>query len=238
MTRRRNGEPTREAVSGELQPTADCIGIERFDEALSEREREHLSGCARCQAELALWHEFVNSSPRPEDQDAVTWVSTQLRRRRAQAATALNLRSRPMVRRGTLIAAAASILVAVALGYVVWDPEPALNGSHPAAPTFRRAQLDVVGPQGDIAMPPRELAWVALDGAVRYDVRVFEIDGTTLWEGSTSVVRVGFPPDIMNRFVPGKPVHWEVTARDGTGAELASSGTRRFRVSISPSRRQ
>jgi hypothetical protein len=230
----RHPDRAREELKRQLQPTPQCIPIERFGDRLTDVERDHLSVCARCEAELALWHGFADSTPVPDENGAVQWVASEVHRRRAESGTGRSTTLTPnwlaRFRTRTLIAVAASVLVALAVAYVAWDPEPRINEPPSAQSDYRTARLDVVGPLGDLETPPKELIWVAVNGAVRYDVRVFEIDGTTLWKASSSVARVGLPAAVVAQFVPGKPIVWEVTARDIAGASLAVSGTQRFRV--------
>jgi hypothetical protein len=230
----RRSDPARDELQRQLQPTPHCIPIERLGDALTAGERDHLAVCARCEAELALWHAFRDSTSTPDENGAVQWVASELHRHRAESRTgsAAAVRANWLTRfpTRTLVAVAASALVALAVAYVAWDPEPRIN--EPLSSQFDRrtgGRLDVVGPLGDVETPPKELIWVAVNGVVRYDVRVFEIDGTTLWSASSSVARVGLPAAVVAQFVPGKPILWEVTAR-GSGASLAVSGTQRFRV--------
>src|SRR5207302_4080776 len=74
--------------------------------------------------------------------------------------------------------------------------------------------------------------WVPADGAVSYDVEVFEVDRTPLWRSTSSVPRVELPASIVRQLVAGKTVLWEVRARNAVNAVIAESGTQRFRVAV------
>lgn len=221
------------ALAQALARTPDCVPIERLAATLDESEQTHLSSCARCQAERALCEELTGAADGAQDGAAVQWIAAELRRRRstnrAPARTATPwgwLWSRGFA------AAAAMLVVAVASGYFVWDREPALRDPRGVSPVYRSAEVKVVEPSGDVLSAPPTFVWVPIDGAIKYDVAVLEIDRTVLWRGSSMNARVTLPPAVTARFVPGKTVLWEITARDASGKAIAESGTQRFRVVI------
>ena len=127
------------------------------------------------------------------------------------------------------VAAAASLAI---VGYLAWDPEPRVGQPAPGEQVNRTATVDVVAPIGDVPKAPAELAWVAVDGAARYEVQVLEVDRTILWRTTSLSERVLLPASVVERIVPGKTLLWEVTAIGGSGTSIASSGTQRFRVPI------
>ena len=134
--------------------------------------------------------------------------------------------------------AAASLLLVAAVGYVISDPEPRVDEVAVSEQTYRTGRVEVLTPSGELAAAPTELKWMTVDGAVRYDVRVLEVDGTQLWSTSTPRTGVAVPATVVEQFVPGKTIVWDVIARNNIGNRLAVSGAQRFRVSIdSPSRR-
>jgi hypothetical protein len=229
----RHSDRVRRHVKRQLQATEDCIAIERFGETLAAAEREHVDGCTRCQAELALWREIDASTADAEEHAAVGWISGELRRRRARRQPGAGSWLTGL-RGPTLVAAAASILIVAGGAYVFWDREPDLGEPQLADHIYRTARLTVVAPVGDVETPPDDLKWVSVDGAASYDVRVLEVDGTSLWRGSSSSSHVSVPAAVVARFVPGKTIVWEVTARAPGGAPVAVSGTSRFRVGTNP----
>jgi hypothetical protein len=224
-------------LSSDLQPTPDCISPERLGSELTATERIHVDTCARCQSELALWHAFNEPSRDAAESEAVSWIVARLQRSRAASlyggAPQLAHRFQRTPVRG-LLGAAAAIMVAATLGYVVWDREPAV--SPPAGEqVYRTASIDIVSPSGDLARPPRELVWVASPAAARYDVRVLEVDGTIVWRVTSLSPRVVLPDDVIARSVPGKTWIWEVVALDESGRAIAESGPQAFRVAITSS---
>ena len=126
--------------------------------------------------------------------------------------------------------AAAALAIAVAVGYVVRDPEPGVRATH-TTEVYRTSRLNGIAPLGDREEPPRVIEWAAFDGAAVYDVEVFEVDRSTLWRGSSSATRIAIPLSLSAQFVPGKSVLWEVKARNASGVVVADSGAQQFRVS-------
>jgi hypothetical protein len=227
----------RAALKHQLQHTPECIDVHRFGETLTAEEHAHLETCTRCQAELALWQEFAEPTPLPDETEIVQSLVADLRRAPAipqSLASTARLPRRFGRVRLSVLAAAASLLLAAAAGYVAWNPEPRIEAPEPARDADRSAAVQVLGPTGDLAVAPKELAWAALEAAARYDVEIFEVDGTVLWRVSLSSPRVELPPEVVDRFVPGKTLVWKVTARNAAGAAIAHSGAQRVRVALVP----
>ena len=219
----------------DLQPTPQCIPPERTGEPLSEREREHVAECPRCEAELALWNSFETAPSTGATEEAdVAWVVERLRTRFAPAPRVI----RPAPGRFTMrtvrpvLAIAAAALLIVSVGYLALDPSPRIRSGPMQNGVYRSLTLRLIEPIGDLAEPPREFSWLAIPDAVDYDVQVLEIDRTVLWRTSSTSTRVVLPRELVAQLVPGKTVLWNVTARSATGAAIASSDTQRFRVSV------
>jgi hypothetical protein len=208
--------------------TTDCIPIERIGQQLTTGEQAHLRTCARCQTELSLWQQFDAAATEKDDGAAVTWIVSELHRRAARPAALVPKR------RGWWLAtralAAAATVVLIASGYLLWDREPSIRDPGGTTEQYRTVQLALIAPRGDVGSAPRELAWQPAAGAIRYDVGILEVDGTVVWRTSTAEPRVAVPPAVLSGFVHQKPFLWEVTARDASGAAIASSGKQRFRV--------
>lgn len=219
----------------ELQRTSACIPIERLGEELTASEREHLSACARCQAEVALFTEFQDGETSAAEADDVNAIVEQLNVAQAESsrhANVVSIASRRKLVQPRLLAVAAMIVVAVAIGYVMQNREPSIEGPI-TRDLYRSQRVEVIAPVGDVAVAPRELQWKPVGAAVHYDVVVSEVDGTILWRASTRESHIALPEDIVRRLVPGKRIVWEVTAmRDGSA--IQSSGTQSFRVLVQP----
>lgn len=221
----------------ELSATRDCVPLERFDETLSEQERDHIAHCARCEAEFALWEEFRDATPSAEEGAAVQWIATEVARRRAGNPAVA--RERPF-RRGwfsvwrlqTLAAAAAVVIVGLTLSQLIVDREPAVVAPAADRDTYRSERLEIGGPTGDLRAAPREIHWVPVKGAERYDVVILEVDRTILWRATTREPRIELPAAVIAQFVPGKTILWEVSAHASDGTIVAQSGTQRFRVAV------
>jgi hypothetical protein len=226
----------RSALKRQLQRTPECIELHRFGETLSPEDHDHLANCTRCQAELALWQEFAEPTEKADEAAAVQSLVADLQRSRESTLTSRS--SAPAPRRFggvrlSVLAAAASLLLAAAAGYVAWNPEPRIEVPDPAREDYRTPVV-VLGPIGDLAVAPKELAWAALEGAAHYDVKILEVDGRVLWRVSLSSPRVELPPEVVDQFVPGKTLLWDVTARNAAGVSIARSGAQRVRVAIGP----
>ena len=221
----------------ELQPTADCLPVERFGEDLTAAERDHVAHCVRCETEMALWQEFRDATPAPDEGAAVQWVAAEVARRRSSTNATPERRpswrhwfGAPWIRP---VAVAATLVVAVGVGYVLQDREPSIDVTPSSGDVYRSTRIEGAAPTGELPVPPSVFTWVPTAGAASYDVVVLEVDRTILWRTSTREARVEPPPSVTKRFVVGKTILWEVTARGPDGSMLAESGTQRFRVAAS-----
>ena len=235
----------REVLRKALSPTRACPSIERLA-SLPEAPlevRDHVLSCLRCQAELSLLGDFEAAAPRVEEKSAVRWISMRVERRLTapRARERAGADAEPWWRRwftlrslstAGLGVAAATILVAVSVG-VRDNLRPALTApSGPAVLAFRSDELTAIAPSGDLLAPPAELRWQPVPAAFSYAVRVTEVDGTERWSAVTADTRATLPRDVRRRALPGKPLLWQVIARDAAGQAIAKSGVQRFRVRI------
>jgi len=206
------------------------------------RLRNHVSGCARCQTELTLLKEFENATPRPDEEGAVSWISARLERRFAEASAGPSLsrthHGAALPRRswftalnvGGFALAAATLVAAVTIG-LREGRAPELAPPSPAASTvLRSAGITTLSPAGDLDAPPNELRWEPRTDAASYSVQVMEVDHAELWSAETRDASIALPPALRARIVPGKPLLWEVVAKDAAGRVVAWSGKQRFRI--------
>jgi hypothetical protein len=212
-----------------LQRTSECVAVERLGEVLTEAEQAHVRGCARCEAELTLWQSFDEARPAADEGAAVQWIVSELKRRREPDAARRAHRGwfvwRPLV-------GLAAVLLAIGGGFLFRNPEPQLAQPTASPHRYRTETIKVVGPTGDLSSAPPALSWVALTHAVEYDVQVLEIDQTRLWSTTVRDARVELPQAVLARVLPGKTLHWLVTARDQSGRQIGESGTQSFRVVV------
>lgn len=221
------------SVKPDLQPTVECLAIERLGEPLTEPEQSHLRTCPRCEAEFLLWQSFHDSRPVADEGAAVQWVVSEVRRRRTAApAPAAPWRGWLTAIGWRPLAGLAVLVLVVGTGVLIRDPEPRIVSPAPGEQTYRTNTVTVVAPTGDLPRPPTVLSWMAVEGASRYDVQVLEVDRVQLWSASASTTRLELPRAVLERVVPGKTLLWTVTAIDGSGRPIAESGLQSFRVSV------
>ena len=210
-----------------------CLDIERLSsDALTAHEREHLSGCVRCQTEQALWREFDGARPSEGEGAAVEWIVAELARRHRSSGPSAGSRRFAWLRSPVRIwaSALAAVVVATAVGYVAWDREPTVRVPQGVEQNYRAANLHLVSPVGDVAAAPEKLEWGAVVGAVGYDVELLEVDRTVRWRTSTPNAVVAVPADVAGILLPRKTLLWQVRARDSSNHVIAESGLQRFRV--------
>ena len=206
------------------------------------RLTDHISGCARCQSELTLLKEFENAAPGPDEEGAVSWISARLERRFSEASagpspsrtdrgaalprrswfTALNV--------GGFALAAATLSAAVTIGLREGRAPELAQPSAATASALRSAGITTLSPAGDLDAQPTELRWAPRTDAASYSVQVMEVDFAELWNAETRDVSIALPPALRARIVPGKPLLWEVVAKDAAGRAVAWSGKQRFRI--------
>jgi hypothetical protein len=215
-----------------LAPSADCIDVTRFGDALDAAALTHLESCARCQAELALYREVTRDDSSAEEDDAARWIAGELRGRLETPANVTPFRRRSL---RPLYAVAAAILMVVGAGYFLQLREPSIDGPIPG-PTYRSARITVITPAGDLATAPNELRWTAVSNAARYHVAIAEVDATPIWAADTTQPYVALPPQVIAQFAPGKTLLWRVEAYRGS-EKLAESSAQNVRVTVNPSRK-
>src|SRR5262245_16806729 len=221
-----------EAASG---ATPACIPLERLGGKLTAAERAHAGSCARCQTELTVFAEVNDPVPASDEGAAIQWVAAEVRRRRSRASAPAGSSTSAWHFGGPsrLLAAATAAVLAIAVGYVAWDREPAVEVADVTG-SYRAITLRAVAPVGAVRAAPRELEWSPVDEAVSYDVVVLEVDRTILWQGTSATTRASLPASVVAQFEPGKPILWEVTARDRARDAIAVSGTARFQIALGP----
>lgn len=231
------GESVERQWRDALQSGPDCVPLERMEAELTAVEQAHVAGCARCQAELALFSAVDAETPRPGEGAAVAWIAAETRRRLAAEGVVSDGRrvvAMPAPRRRfvpTWTFAAAAALAAV--GGVWLLQAPSLPLATPgAADVYRSARVEIAGPSGDVDVAPDAFTWSAVTGATQYEVRVREVDGTEVWRGTSAAPRVALPDAVRALALPAKTLVWQVTAKDAAGRTLADSGETRFRVRL------
>jgi hypothetical protein len=153
--------------------------------------------------------------------------------RREVVAVRRLLRARQRPRRWYLslgVAAAGLLLVFAPWNLIHRGREPVLRepaGSTPEAPTL-------IAPVGAVKAPV-SLIWSSVPHADRYRVRVFDRDGTLLWETQTADTTIAVPDSV--RLLPPRTYYWAIAARTGLERWM-DSGFTRFIVLDDSRRRQ
>jgi len=219
-----------------LAATDQCLSLEELsghterslaDEAES-RVSSHLSSCARCQTELAMLQEFEQLVARPDEAAQVSLISAELKRRLATR----KIFATRLISTAAMALAAMLLLIAGGL-YLRTGKEPVLLSDGSSGQTvFRSQAVTLLEPKGDLERSPTELRWQPVPGAVRYSVKLMEVDRAVLWESSSEETSAALPQPVREKIIPGKTLLWEVTAIEAGGKAVATSPVGRFRVPI------
>ena len=133
---------------------------------------------------------------------------------------------------GRLPVAAAVVALVVAGGlYLREGQPPELPGGVTTGDEVTRSLAVVVrAPLGDRPRPRGDWSGGAVDGAVRYRVRLMEVDRREVWSTSTSALEVDLPAPVRTALTPGRTLLWDVTAYDASEAAIAESGAQSFHL--------
>jgi hypothetical protein len=235
-----NGGPVERQWRQALQPGPHCLPIERFGDVLTEAEEAHVGGCARCQTERELFAAFEANEPVEGEGLAVEWIAAQTKRRLTAAqpggvrpaAAARAPRTSWGLPSWALMAASLAVIIGGAALLV--SPNRGIDSVPGGGDVYRTARVEITSPAGDLAEAPAQFAWTAVAGAVQYEVRLSEVDGTELWRVTTSSLAVPVPAEVRARALPAKTLIWQVSAMDAQGRTVAESGATGFRVRIPP----
>lgn len=205
-----------------LAPGPECLPLEELgryaDGTLSAEQHKaaarHIEVCPTCQAELALMQSMTQSMDQP--------------------ATSASERSESKGLRIVPMAAAAAVILGVAAAGSYYGlsrraPEP-LPSVTTGPEVTRSLTLGVRAPVGDVAEVPRRFEWVASERAVRYRVRVLEIDQHELWSATTAGTSVEVPSRVQSELAPRRTFTWDVTAYDAGDRIISASELQSFRV--------
>lgn len=225
---------TRDDWRDALAATPDCIDVERIGEPLTDAQRAHVATCPRCEAELALFHSFLDDHASAEELAEGSRIAAELHRRLDGAANVTAFEPRRRTARYGW-AAAAAVVLAIGAGFWMETREPSLSPADPAG-IYRTVRLDAIAPTGDLAAAPPELRWKGVAGATGYAVELLEVDRTLVWKSETDQDHIALPAAVVARCLPGKTLLWRVEARTQSQV-VASSGVQRFRVAVPMPRR-
>src|SRR5262245_10236551 len=233
----------REILRTALVPSAACLSTDELvryaDALLGSAEQAaaeaHVRGCLNCQAELALRQAVTSGDVRTGEADIVRDGVARLERRAGEIFGTAGAAASPPRRwlgLSRLPAAVAVVALVVAGGLYlrVGKPPELPGGVTPGDEVTRSLAVAVRGPLGDQTEPPTRLEWRSVDGAVRYRVRLMEVDRREVWSTSTPALEVDLPAPVRSALTPGRTLLWDVTAYDASGAAIAESGAQSFRI--------
>jgi hypothetical protein len=202
-----------------LAPGDQCLSLDqvgRYADGTLDRQEQraaarHLAHCLTCQAELALM-QAITAEPAATRRRSRFRLSSSLFPMAAGAAVVLTL-------------------VAASSFYLLPQRAPKLPASVAIDTDVTRSlALAVRSPLGDQQEAPRRFEWRAVDRAVRYTVRLLEVDRREVWATSTPATAADVPSGVQAVLVPGRAFVWEVTAYDTAGRILSESGQQSFRI--------
>ncbi|MDH3626987.1 MAG: hypothetical protein OEV00_08380 [Acidobacteriota bacterium] len=107
------------------------------------------------------------------------------------------------------------------------DPEVPSRGT---GSVVRGTQLELIAPSGELTVVPQTLRWRSVDRAVHYQVQIFTVDDSLLWEAETDRETIDLPENAYSQLFPAVAYLWRVEARDVDGDLIAQSETVRFRM--------
>ncbi len=234
-----NGDQVRREWQQSLQTGPACLALDRLGEPLSAEEQAHVVGCARCRTELEMFAAYEANEPIAGEGLSVAWIAQRAKRAVLDSAapampaapTAAPAVVAPKVTWGLPRWALAAASLAVVLGgaTLLWSPAPSVAPIVPGD-IYRASRVEVTSPTGDIPAAPTELRIAVVPGAIRYDVRLIEVDGTELWRASTTAPTVPVPREVSALALPAKTLIWQIVATDTQQRVLAESGDVRFRL--------
>jgi hypothetical protein len=202
------------------KPSSPCLGSDPIADLAGGRSEgvdaatlDHLATCERCCHQLGSLAQLLGDAG----------VAAELRRLEGSADWRIRRRH------GVASAVTAAALAAAAVLAVVLVPPSTvtvpIGGSDEAGRVHRESVITttvpprIVGPAG-IAGPTDSLRWTRVPHADRYQVRVFDRDGTLVWNPSTSDTVLGIPAHLIGR--SPTTYLWTVEARTGWERWVAS----------------
>jgi hypothetical protein len=232
-----------ELYGAALGRTSDCPPLEELelllDEAVPSPLKQHVNGCSHCQTELQMLRSFTAGDVAAHEQPAVDSIVARLQSRSAEITAPRHYvpecqswwRQLLATRWLTPVAATAAVALVVA-GVAVelrQGRQPLLDTATHGTEVLRSASISILSPSGDLQEAPSEIRWEAAPNAVRYRIRLMEVDRAELWSAETPTPRIDLPPGARSLIVPAKTLLIQVVAFDAAGAKIAESEAVRFR---------
>src|SRR6185436_2770640 len=193
------------------------------------RLHDHVSACPRCQTELTLLSYFESGVPAPDEERTVRWISARLEEETI-GGPSLPRRAVSKANLAGFGVAVAVLGVATTIGLRERRTPVLAEPSLSASTVLRSATITVLSPAEELDAAPESLRWERQAGADSYSVQLMEVDHAPLWSAETREATLALPQGLRAGMVPGKPLLWEVVAKDPGGRPVAWSGTQRFSI--------
>jgi hypothetical protein len=220
--------------------TAECLPLEVLERMTENTSRDpkaaaHLAECAHCQTELAMLKNFEQSTPSADEGAAVAWIAAQLERRQSAPVAQQKIAHVPFWRtmfRVPYLAGAAALAAVLIFGISLYHGNS--DGPSKINPGIGsgqfRGSIHLLSPIADQSNAPAEFRWDAVQGASSYTVELKDVAGITLASANSTQNALPVTPEMKANMISGKPLKWQVTARDANGKEIANSSAEQFKV--------
>ncbi len=221
--------------------TQECLPLEVLERMTENASADpkasaHLAGCAHCQTELAMLKNFEQSTPSADEGAAVAWIAAQLERRQSAPIAQQKIARVPFWRtmfRIPYLAGAAALAAVLILGISLYHRSsegPGKINPGLGSGQFRSGAIHLVSPIAEQNNAPAEFRWDAVQGAGSYTIKLKDVAGITLATANSTQNVLPITPEMKASMISGKPLKWQVTARDANGKEIANSSMEQFKV--------
>ena len=234
-----------EILQSALGPGRGCPDVEELESLASGATSrtglaEHVKSCSYCQTELHLLQTFHAGAAAATKEERRTAELLQKRSKEILRQTASSekrepwwktLFTMPRMAQASLAMALVLVVAGTVLHFGTSTLPSSLNQTNGSGPeVLRSGSFAVITPSGDLREAPEQIQWEKVPNAVRYQVRLLEVDGNQLWTAETTEDHIGLPPSVRSRIVPAKTLFCEIVALDSSGGKVADTGSVRFRL--------
>ena len=236
-------QPDDELFAAALRGVNECPPLKELECLLSRDEprlQRHVDRCPHCQTELQMLRSFTANELAEHESTAVNAIAARLTSQASRITKPRNAMEerrswwKPILAMPWLTPAAATIAVALLVAGVALElrqaKQPELNTRMGGSAVLRSSSIAILSPAGDLREKPVEVRWEAAPNAVRYRVRMMEVDRTEVWSAETAGTRIPVPSAVGTRILPMKTFVLRVEAFDSTGGVVGESEPVRFRL--------
>ncbi len=227
-----------------LRHSGDCPPVEALIDVMEKGAagdragfRKHVSACAACQTELALYREFEAGEVRNDERADVAFIVDRLRgipKKESRRTRGFWQGVWPFQWGVPTWMGATAVAIAVILLTVGVVSQWRGQQRHPLSDdeAIRSVAITITSPRGDVKESPHSIEWQPVSGASEYTVTLREVDHTLMFHNKVTSPRLLLPEERRTLLRPGKTVLVQVSASDAAGREIATSGAVSFRVDI------